>query len=62
MDGLQRLEAYLRAQKVPFQIQAGTHADTLRMADAESARLVQPAVAECAFPRPALTAAGGARV
>jgi Ala-tRNA(Pro) deacylase len=49
------------AQDEHMVFQAGTHADTMRMAYADFARLVQPAVAEFAFPRPALTTAVGAR-
>jgi hypothetical protein len=41
MDGLQRLEAYRRAQKVPFQIWAGAHVNTTRMAFADFARLMR---------------------
>jgi len=41
--------------------QAGTHADTMRVAYADFARLVQPTVAEFAIPQPALTAATPAR-
>ena len=49
----ERLEQYLRDNRVPFQVyfQAGTHTDTMSVRYADFERRVKPAVAE--FGRPA---------